>query len=129
MRAAAAAAKSLQSCLTLCNPIDGSPPGSSERSLFIYISDLLGFPGGAKGKERSCQCKRHQRPGFNHWVEKIPWRRTWQPIPVFLSVEFHGQSSLAGYSQQVHKESDAIEVTRSSSSSRFIIIRKFLPFG
>ena len=27
--AAAAAAKSLQSCLTLCNPIDGSPPGSS----------------------------------------------------------------------------------------------------
>ena len=28
-KAAAAAAKSLQSCLTLCNPIDGSPPGSS----------------------------------------------------------------------------------------------------
>ena len=27
--AAAAAAKSLQSCSTLCNPIDGSPPGSS----------------------------------------------------------------------------------------------------
>ena len=26
--AAAAAAKSLQSCWTLCNPIDGSPPGS-----------------------------------------------------------------------------------------------------
>ena len=28
--AAAAAAKSLQSCLTLCHPIDGSPPGSLE---------------------------------------------------------------------------------------------------
>ena len=28
MYAAAAAAKSLQSCLTLCDPIDGSPPGS-----------------------------------------------------------------------------------------------------
>ena len=28
-KAAAAAAKSLQSCLTLCNPRDGSPPGSS----------------------------------------------------------------------------------------------------
>ena len=26
--AAAAAAKSLQSCPTLCDPIDGSPPGS-----------------------------------------------------------------------------------------------------
>ena len=28
LSAAAAAAKSLQLCLTLCNPIDGSPPGS-----------------------------------------------------------------------------------------------------
>ena len=32
--AAAAAAKSLQSCLTLCNPIDGSPPGSSVHGIF-----------------------------------------------------------------------------------------------
>ena len=29
LAAAAAAAKSLQSCLTVCDPIDGSPPGSS----------------------------------------------------------------------------------------------------
>ena len=28
IRVAAATAKSLQSCPTLCNPIDGSPPGS-----------------------------------------------------------------------------------------------------
>ena len=32
--AAAAAAKSLQSCLTLCNPIDGSPPGSPVHGIF-----------------------------------------------------------------------------------------------
>ena len=32
--AAAAAAKSLQSCLTLCDPIDGSPPGSSVHGIF-----------------------------------------------------------------------------------------------
>ena len=25
-----------------------------------------------------------QTLGFNSWVEKIPWRRTWQPTPVFL---------------------------------------------
>ena len=31
--AAAAAAKSLQSCLTLCNPVDGSPPGSPVRGI------------------------------------------------------------------------------------------------
>ena len=32
--AAAAAAKSLQSCLTLCDPIDGSPPGSPVSGIF-----------------------------------------------------------------------------------------------
>ena len=32
--AAAAAAKSLQSCLTLCDPIDGSPPGSTVPGIF-----------------------------------------------------------------------------------------------
>ena len=38
-----------------------------------------------------------------------PWRREWQPNPVFLSGEFHGQSSLAGYSAWCHKESDIPE--------------------
>ena len=27
------------------------------------------------------------RPGFNPWVGKIPWRRAWQPTPVFLPGE------------------------------------------
>ena len=30
------------------------------------------------------------------WVGKIPWRREWQPTPVFLSGEIHGQRSLGG---------------------------------
>ena len=30
------------------------------------------------------------------WVVKIPWRRKWQPTPVFLLRESHGQKSLAG---------------------------------
>ena len=37
-------------------------------------------------------------------VGKIPWRRAWQPTPVFLPGEFHGQRSLAGYSQWSLKE-------------------------
>ena len=50
---AAAAAKSLQSCPTLCNPIDGSPPGSSVHGIFqarvlesgaIAFSELPGEP-------------------------------------------------------------------------------------
>ena len=35
-----------------------------------------------------------KRPGFNPWVAKIPWRRAWQPTPVFLLGESHGQRSL-----------------------------------
>jgi len=37
------------------------------------------------------------KTGFNLWVGKIPWRREWLPTPAFLSGEFHGQMSLAGY--------------------------------
>ena len=47
-----------------------------------------------------------RRCGFDHWVRKIPKRREWQPTPVFLSGESHGQWSLAGYSPQCCKESD-----------------------
>ena len=36
------------------------------------------------------------RDRFNPWVGKIPWRRIWQPPPVFLPGESHGQRSLAG---------------------------------
>jgi len=38
------------------------------------------------------------RGRFDPWVGKIPWRRAWQPTPVFLPGESHGQRSLAGYS-------------------------------
>ena len=57
-----------------------------------------GFPGGAGGKEPACQCRRQKRCRFDSWVGKIPWRRTWQPTPVFLPGESHRQRSLAGYS-------------------------------
>ena len=49
------------------------------------------------------------RPRFDPWVGKIPWRKEWQPAPVFLPGEFHGQRSLAGYSPWGHKESDTTE--------------------
>ena len=47
------------------------------------------------------------------WVQsligKSPWSRKWQPTPVFLPGEFHGQRSMAGYSPWDHKESDTTE--------------------
>ena len=48
-------------------------------------------------------CLQYRRPGFDPWVGKIPRRREWQPTPVFLPGEFHGQRSLAGYSLRSHK--------------------------
>ena len=57
--------------------------------------DSLGFPSGTSGKEPACQCRRHR---FDPWVGKMPWRRAWQPSPVFLPGESHGQTSLAVYS-------------------------------
>ena len=55
--------------------------------------------------------KRSKRHRFNPRVGKIPWRKAWQPIPVFLPRESHGQRSLEGYRPWGHQESDTIEVT------------------
>ena len=52
-------------------------------------------PGDSGGKESTCECKRCR---FDPWVRKIPRRRKWQPILVFLPGESHEQRSLAGYS-------------------------------
>ena len=69
------------------------------------------FPRWLSGKESAYQCKRHRRCTFGPWVGKIPWRRKWQPTPVFLPGESHGQWSLAGYTLWGRKESDVTEVT------------------
>ena len=48
--------------------------------------------------QRSRICLPSRRPEFDPWVRKIPWRRKWQPTPVFLPGKSHGQRSLEGYS-------------------------------
>ena len=63
------------------------------------------------GKESVCQCRRSKRCWFNLWVVKMPWRREWQPTPVFLPGESQGQRRLAGYSPWGPKESDTTEHT------------------
>ena len=69
------------------------------------------FPGGASGKEPACQCRRHKRNRCDPWVRTIPWRRAWQPAPVFLPGKSHGQRSLEGYSPWGHKELNKTEAT------------------
>ena len=46
------------------------------------------------------------------WIGKIPWRRAWQPTPVFLPRESLGQRSLAGYRSQGRKELETTEGTK-----------------
>ena len=48
------------------------------------------------------------RPGFDPWVRKIPWRRAWQPTPVFLPGESHGEEP-GGLQSMGRKESDTTE--------------------
>ena len=58
------------------------------------------FPGGDSGKEPACQCRRCRRCGFDPWVGKLPWRRRWQPSPVFLSEKSHGQKIQGKHQKQ-----------------------------
>ena len=64
---------------------------------YKYVSISMGFSGASVVKKSSCQCRSYRRHGSHTWVRKIPWRKKWQPTPVFLPGESHEQS-LAGYS-------------------------------
>ena len=66
------------------------------------------FPGGSV--HSTCH-ERYSEGRFNHQVRKIPWRRAWQPTPVFLPEESQGWRSLEGYNPWGRKESDTTEVT------------------
>ena len=59
---------------------------------FLSLSSTsLGFSGCLAGKEPACQFRRCKRLGFDLWVGKIPWRKKWQPTPVFLPGKLYGQ--------------------------------------
>ena len=78
-------------------------------SFTLFFSDLWNLRGLRQcGKEPPCQFRRHKTSAFDPRVRKIPWRRAWQPTPVFLP----GQRILAGYSPWGHKESDLTEATK-----------------
>ena len=69
--------------------------------VWLSLASLQGLPRWLNGQASACKCRRCR---FDPWVGKIPWRRTWQPTPVFLPGESHGQRSLAGYSPWGRKE-------------------------
>ena len=135
--AAAAAAKSLQSCPTLCDPIDSSPPGSPipgilpARTLeWVAISfsnawkwkvkvkslshvRLLATPCDSvvKKKNSTANAGDSGDTGSISGWEDSPGERHGSPLqyPVFLPRESHGQRSLASYNLWGRKESNMTE--------------------
>ena len=75
-----------------------------------YTIDLWGhqvfvdFPGGSAVKNPPANAVERIRS-----LDLLPWRREWQPTPIFLPGESHGQRSLVGYSPWGCKESDMTE--------------------
>ena len=120
------AAESLQSCPTLCDPIDSSPPGCLVPGIlqarileWVAISFSNEENRGYKWIPRSMYisitvyiCIHNIYLYFK--LEIIidlnkNWRRQWQPTPVLLPGKFHGQRSLVGYSPWGCRESDITE--------------------
>ena len=66
-------------------------------------------------KEWAWQCRSCE---FNPWVGKIPWRRKWQPTPVFLPAEFHWKRSLVSCSSWGLKESDTTKRLNNNKTSK-----------
>ena len=123
-------AKSLQLCPTLCDSMDQAPlsirffrqeywsglprppPGDLPHPGIQPVSLMSpALAGGFFTTRATCQGRRRKRPGFDPWVGKIPWRRAWQPTPVFLPGESHGQGNLVGHGRQGHTECGTAEVT------------------
>ena len=70
----------------------------------------------------------HGRHGFSPWVRKIPWRRKWQPTPVLLPGESHGQRNLEGCSPWGHTKSDTTIATwhTQCTSCIYYILRLYI---
>ena len=62
-----------------------------------FIMCIKGVPRWLSGEESAYQGRRCRRCEFDTWVRKIPWRRTWQPTPVFLPGKSHKQRSLQAH--------------------------------
>ena len=103
-----------------------NPSSHSISPPFTHVCFIM-FLGGSDGEESACNAG---DPGSTPRWGKIPWSRAWQPTPVFLPGELHGQRSLAGYSLWSRKELDLTEQLSLSvvCLSHHSPLRSLLPF-
>ena len=91
------------------SPVEVGWEGCSRKRRYMLLIADFGHSRWHSAKEFTCQCRRHERCKFYPWVREIPWRRKWQPTPVFLPGNSHEQRSLVGYSVWGLEESDTTE--------------------
>jgi len=84
-----------RSCLKVNEMLDWEFVEMGANPISSVVFSQVGLPRWLSGKESACQCKRLR---FDPWIRKMPWRRKWQPTPVFLAGKSHGQRTLVGYS-------------------------------
>ena len=84
------------------------------KDAFVQLNISLGFPGGSEVK---ASARNAGDLGLIPGSGRFPWRRKWQPTPVFLPGESHGRRSLVGCSPRGSKESDTTERLHSLTHS------------
>ena len=93
-----------QSCQTLSDPMDRSPPGSPICG--VLLAGILGWVAipRASSDRPARQCRRHSRHRSDPWVRKIPCRRALPLALAFLPGEPHGQTRMVDDSHRVTTE-------------------------
>ena len=85
------------------NPWNCKEPDTAEQLTHKQLDEASQVVLVVKKKKPVCPCRRWKRRGFDPWVGKIPWRRAWQPTPVFLPGEFHGRGAWPAIVHRVAK--------------------------
>ena len=84
--------------------------------MYGWLVHSIGLPWWLRRYRICLQC---QRPGFDPWVGKMPWRRAWQPTPVCLPGEPHEQRSLVGTAYGVSELDTPERLKHTSSAAHF----------
>ena len=101
------------------------PEDDQNACIFVLTTPPFRLLRWLSGKESTCQCR---RPGFCLWVGQIPWRRKWQPTPVFLPGKSHGQRSQMGCSPWGRKRVGHNLVTKQRKDTIHLLFYTILSF-
>ena len=94
---------------------------------FKCFPRIIGLPRWLSGKESSYQCRRCRRLGFDPWVRKIPWRREWQPTPIFLPGESMDRGAWRAIVYEVAKSLIQLSTHTHGSSVQFSSVTQSCP--